>query len=113
VVLIQIRDQLLHPKLVRLEEPGDSWLTDHLGEVAVPLIAAINAGLRMPIYRNDEEVEQLGRMFPPGRFATFVFEFPNQEPLSWMLTNQQREEINRGFHVPRDTAPLVQWWRSP
>ncbi|HKO59028.1 MAG TPA: hypothetical protein VJ276_24390 [Thermoanaerobaculia bacterium] len=110
VVLIQIRDEALQHTLLDVRQPGDSPLTNHFGELAVPVVAMINAGLQMPVFRNDEDVEQLGRMFEPGFFATFVFENANPEPLSWTLTKAQRDAINRGFDAQHDAAALVHWW---
>jgi hypothetical protein len=110
IALIQIRDEALQQELIDVRRPGDSPLTNHFCELAVPVVALINAGLQMPVFRNDEDVEQLGRMFPAGFFAAFVFENANPEPLSWTLTKAQRDAINRGFDAQHDAAALVQWW---
>lgn len=111
VALIQIRDVELQRTLVDPTKPSSSWLTTHLGELVAPPIAVIDAVLSVPLFRNDEAVEHLGRLFPPGFFATFVFENTNTQPLSWSLTDEQRAQIDRGFVPQRDAAKLVAWWK--
>ena len=110
VVLIQIRDVALLRDMIDPAKPSSSWLPTHLGELVAPPIAAIDALLSAPLFRNDEAAEQLARLFPPGFFATFVFENTNPEPTSWSLTAGQRETLNQAANEQLDVAPLVQWW---
>jgi hypothetical protein len=57
-------------------------------------------------FRNDEQVEVLSNVinnWPDspvrnrGFFTTVVFECPKEASLNWAITNQERQDIERGF----------------
>jgi hypothetical protein len=116
VLVVQIRDAkspLQGEKLPPQRDPGP--LGRGLEGLLSPLHAALSARQSVGTFRNDEQLEQLARLFDtgfePGFMRTEIFEYGGEASLSWYLTSAERDAIHNAANQLSDQLrALQQWW---
>ena len=117
VALIELRDLDQQENSMNVRVPSSSAALNLLGEAIAPFQSVADVVFSGVIHRNNRELEMLTRLAPEVRH--FVFENPqvagvSEEPLSWTLTNKQREAIGHSLvqQSGRINA-LLGWLNAP
>jgi len=125
ILVLQIRDGINSLSVEGARgrtERGAVALARGLSEVTTPFEGLLSAREAVMLFRNDEQLETMSRLYN-GVFkargdaflTTAAFCFGGQAPLSWCLTDQEKEELTAELDAPanqREAKALLAWWRA-
>jgi hypothetical protein len=95
VAIIEIRDSSLQGSRCSPVSPKDGPMVNAFGELTAPLIGAISSALTVQGYHNDNDEQRVSERFGPDFFTRVLFEYSGDDaPLSWSLTDAERQDIN-------------------
>jgi Patatin-like phospholipase len=114
VALIQIRDSAIDADAHDVDSPRAAAGVALFSELLAPVFGVINVVFSSDVFRNDQSIAHVTKLFDPGFMQTFTFENrAGSQPLSWALTDDQRATIHKRFDDPAVAAArmkLEQWW---
>jgi len=114
VALIQIRDAAIDADAHDLDSPRAATGVALFSELLAPAFGAMNVIFSSDIFRNDQSIAHVTKLFDPGFVQTFTIENRAEtQPLSWALTDEQRTTIHQRFDDPTVAAArmkLERWW---
>lgn len=99
VLIVQLRDQV-SPLQGTNGAPGQpsGLLSRALEGLSSPVEGVFSSREAVSIFRNDEQLEQVVRLydagFEPGFVRTEIFAYPGEASLSWYLSKYERETIS-------------------
>jgi hypothetical protein len=123
IVLIQVRDAVSESRRVQVDPREGAWKWSRGVEwLTGPLTGAKSARESVMSFRNDQQVQLLNEYFnkqPDGQwdehFTTVVFECPVEIAMTWLVTDQHKQEmeegLEKGIAVKNSLAQLKQWWK--
>jgi hypothetical protein len=120
ILVVQIRDFVspLQGASVPHTVPAGA-LQRGLEGLLSPLHGVLSSRDSVSIFRNDEQLEQVVRLYGtadslgPGFVRTEIFEYRGEASLSWYLTKCERDTISTSARaLSTNLQELEQWWRS-